>query len=129
MTRSTSNRNARGNTIERRRRREWLVDAFRADVDVIIVTWPEGHTSQWTWRPEIERDPRLARAVNWVRMPACRCYRCGNLLTVDTVTVDRRLPGVHGGTYTAENCRPACGHCNSSVGGKIGAARAAGVLA
>jgi hypothetical protein len=56
---------------------------------------------------------------------ACRCYRCGELLTIETVTVDRIVPGCEGGTYARENIRPACGRDNSSTGGKIGAARAA----
>lgn len=46
----------------------------------------------------------------------CRCYRCGELLTVDTVTVDRIVPGCQGGTYRRDNIRPACGTCNSSTG-------------
>jgi hypothetical protein len=57
-------------------------------------------------------------------MPACRCYRCGKLLTVDTVTVDRIVPGCvktamfpNGGTYVRHNIRPACGDCNSKTGG------------
>lgn len=50
---------------------------------------------------------------------ACRCYRCGALLTVDTVTVDRIRPGCQGGTYRRENIRPACGPCNSETGGRL----------
>jgi hypothetical protein len=48
---------------------------------------------------------------------ACRCYRCGALLTVETVTVDRIKPGCQGGTYRRDNIRPACGPCNSETGG------------
>jgi hypothetical protein len=48
--------------------------------------------------------------------PACRCYRCGKLLTVDTVTADRIKPGCQGGTYRRENLRPACLSCNSITG-------------
>lgn len=55
--------------------------------------------------------------------PACRCYRCGELLTEDTVSIDRIKPGVEGGTYADENTRPACLTCNSSTGGALGAAR------
>lgn len=51
--------------------------------------------------------------------PACRCYRCGQLLTVDTVTVDRIRPGCQGGTYRRDNIRPACGTCNSSTGATV----------
>jgi hypothetical protein len=49
--------------------------------------------------------------------PACRCYRCGHLLTVDTVSADRIIPGCRGGTYRRNNIRPACERCQSVVGG------------
>jgi hypothetical protein len=48
----------------------------------------------------------------------CRCYRCGLVLTFATVTVDRILPGVAGGTYRRNNIRPACSTCNSATGAK-----------
>lgn len=49
----------------------------------------------------------------------CRCYRCGIGLTVDTVTVDRIVPGCQGGKYVRGNIRPACGGCNSHTGGSV----------
>ena len=52
-----------------------------------------------------------------------RCYRCSTELTVDTVTSDRIVPGAEGGTYRRDNIRPACGPCNTSTGGALGAAR------
>lgn len=55
----------------------------------------------------------------------CRCYRCGKLLDLETLTVDRILPGCLGGTYTRENIRPACSTCNSETGGVLGAERSA----
>jgi hypothetical protein len=91
--RGTSNTNARGSVEDRRKRREWLIATFRANVDVAST---------------------LLGFVTW--HPACRCYRCGVLLTVDTVTVDRIIPGCHGGTYRRNNIRPACGTCNSETG-------------
>lgn len=83
--RGTSNRDVRGNTRDRQRRREWLIRTYRSDCGV----------------------------------GTCRCYRCGELLTVDTVTVDRIIPGCQGGTYRRENIRPACAGCNSETGGGI----------
>lgn len=50
---------------------------------------------------------------------ACRCYRCGELLTFDTVTVDKIVPQCCGGTYVRTNIRPACGPCNSKTGGRL----------
>lgn len=47
----------------------------------------------------------------------CRCYRCGHLLTLETMTVDRIVPGCQGGTYRRTNIRPACSGCNSTTGG------------
>lgn len=99
-TRGTSNGNARGGSESRRRRREWIVETYRADVDAVGVEWIGG-----------------ADLVADVAYSACRCYRCGKLLTVDTVTIDRIIPGCKGGTYRRNNIRPACGPCNSEAGG------------
>lgn len=49
----------------------------------------------------------------------CPCCRCGTKLTDATITVDRIVPGVAGGTYRRSNIRPACGLCNSETGGKL----------
>lgn len=99
--RGTTNANARGSNEDRRRRREWLVQTYRADVDAIDVRYVGGD-----------------QMVEDVALPACRCYRCGILLTVDTVTVDRIIPGCRGGTYRRDNIRPACSSCNSITGAK-----------
>ena len=84
--RSTSNANVRGNTVERRIRRAWLVTVYGDGLHV-------------------------------------RCFHCGTLLDVDTVSADRIRPGVLGGTYDRDNIRPACLGCNVSDGGKLGRAR------
>ena len=117
--RGTTNQNSRGNTEDRRRRREWLVDVYQADVDVIRIYWPS--TNEWTenaWSDGLERV-----ADRWERVRACRCYRCGALLSVHTVTVDRIIPGCKGGTYRRNNIRPACGTCNSETGGALASRR------
>jgi 5-methylcytosine-specific restriction endonuclease McrA len=99
--RGTSNGNARGSSTDRRRRREWLVFTYRADVDA-------------------QRHGDLPGACGYGEgIAACRCYRCGTLLTVETVTVDRIIPGCEGGTYRRNNIRPACGTCNSETGGAL----------
>jgi hypothetical protein len=92
--------NARGGSDTRRHRREWLVETFRADRDA-LGAFSAG-------------DAPLGRGV-----PACRCYRCGRLLTVEIVTVDRIVPGCKGGTYRRGNIRPACASCNSETGGGL----------
>lgn len=101
--RGTSNGNARGNASDRQRRRAWLVDTYRANRDVLVLKLGNG--------TEIPLDTLFGRGE-----PACRCYRCGQLLTVDTVTVDRIIPGCRGGTYRRDNIRPACGPCNTVTG-------------
>lgn len=99
--RGTSNGNSNGNSTDRRRRREWLVETYRADTKA-------------RWRFEVlipcESDHPDAQDV-------CRCYRCGTLLTADVVTVDRIIPGCRGGTYHRNNIRPACSDCNEKTGG------------
>jgi hypothetical protein len=102
--RGTTNGNARGGSDDRRRRREWLVTTYRADQDVIVIELFHGPLV-------VEVEPGTEGAV-----AACRCYRCGVLLTTETVTVDRIRPGCQGGTYARTNIRPACGTCNSSTG-------------
>jgi hypothetical protein len=100
----TTNRNARGGSESRRRRREWLVATYRADMDVLAVQV----------RVELEL---LVPVELGHGEPACRCYRCGALLTVATVSADRIKPGCQGGTYRRDNIRPACAGCQSTVGG------------
>lgn len=95
--RGTTNGNARGSVEDRR---EWLVETYRANADALI----NGHPC-----------PVPIGSGE----PACRCYRCGVLLTLDTVTVDRIIPGCKGGTYRRSNIRPACGPCNSETGGAV----------
>jgi hypothetical protein len=46
----------------------------------------------------------------------CSFDDCTILLTFETVTVDRILPGALGGRYTRDNIRPACGPHNFSDG-------------
>lgn len=119
MTRAGT-RDLRGSNTDRRSRREYLVKTFRANVDLeggdhfyddtnpdavpeFILEIQTG-TTQWA--------VPLGQGI-----PACRCYCCGFLLTVDTVTADRIKPGCQGGTYRRNNIRPACKPCQSKVGG------------
>lgn len=111
VRRGTTNGTQRGSSTDRRRRREWLVTTWRADVDVLVVTLFHGPV----FVPVPIGTPDA--------VPACRCYRCGRLLTVDTVSADRVVPGCRGGTYRRENIRPACERCNSVTGGSVRGAR------
>lgn len=102
-TRGTSNRNDRGSSYSRRRRREWLIETYRADMD-------------WALAGEYLNTVVIGVPLG-LGVPACRCYRCGQLLTAITLTVDRIIPGCQGGTYRRTNIRPACPDCNSETGG------------
>lgn len=106
-TRGTSNTNQRGSAEARRRRREWLLATYRANVDIV----PEGATIEYdgefyTASPELQIFTTVGDGI-----PCCRCYRCGKPMTVETLTVDRIIPGCKGGTYRRTNIRPACGDC------------------
>lgn len=115
MNRGTSNSAVRGSSEARRRRKQYLLETFRADVDalsgpdyddptqIIVVPVPLG-------------DGELA----------CRCYRCGELLVAATLEADRIVPGCrktaeypNGGTYVRKNIRPACGPCNRITGNQL----------
>lgn len=136
--RGTSSKDVQGSAADRRRRREWLVETFRADRDLIAVTrtWElDAHRFEVEDSPfrlasdsvaayeseELDDDPEIGAFVGTAAevVPACRCYRCGKLLSVETLTVDRITPGCEGGTYRRNNIRPACGPCNSSTGGRL----------
>lgn len=104
--RGTSNTNDRGSAEDRSKRREWLVQTYRADMDLSdFEVYPPG------WQ-----RPHYVQVPFGSGQAACRCYRCGTLLSVDTVTVDRIIPGCQGGTYRRNNIRPACSTCNSFTG-------------
>jgi 5-methylcytosine-specific restriction endonuclease McrA len=110
--RGTTNRNARGSAEDRRRRRAYLVETYRADVVLVLDDFDNAPQPM---------TPHLASLYykHHQIQQCCRCYRCGKLLTVDTVTVDRIVPGCKGGTYRRTNIRPACSGCNSETGGAL----------
>ena len=127
--RGTSNSNRRGSSYARRRRKEWLLETYPADVAEVQVWWYRGEVVAVT-----PVDPQTKRTtepefIEWGRIdpgfdalsrgPACRCYRCGKLLSMETVTVDRIVPECKGGTYRRTNIRPACLKCNSETGGAL----------
>lgn len=105
----------RGNSTDRRRRSEWLVETFRADQDLVTCPLPWSRPEPWPRNDTSPEDMNLG----WTREPVCRCYRCGKLLTVETVTADRIIPGAQGGTYKRNNIRPACQPCNSITGNEL----------
>lgn len=114
--RGTSNGNSSGSAENRRRRKRWLIETYRANVDASVARDEDGCVYDVQ-----EYNPRLDSCTGYTSgpNPACRCYRCGDLLVFETVTVDRIIPGCQGGTYRRNNIRPACGKCNSETGGAL----------
>jgi hypothetical protein len=47
---------------------------------------------------------------------------CAGLVTFETISADRIVPGYLGGTYRRDNIQPACGPCQSHQGGQHGQA-------
>lgn len=136
VTRGTTNRNERGSSYTRLERREWLVETYRADTDVLVDVERIGFTLYPLPGNLLEVDCaeilNLATRFGLEPKAACRCYRCGCLLTVDTVTSDRIKAGIEGGKYGTPkrdrregrtNVRPACGTCNSQTGAYLCAKR------
>lgn len=134
--RGTTNGNQRGSAETRRKRREWLIENYRADVDVWFITDPWNGSLAEVTKPAGSPDDFSLDFSNWETVPfwavlepkwekVCRCYRCGTFLTVDTVSVDRIIPGCKGGTYRRNNIRPACLPCNSKTGGSVRAGKKA----
>jgi hypothetical protein len=126
-TRGTTNRNERGNAEDRRRRREWLLKTYEADVVVIHWLRPSCGNQVVSLVP---LHPSVSTsAPNVIVAPTCRCYRCGKPLWLSgvvggvefegTLTVDRIKPHKKGGTYARTNIRPACAACNSETGGAL----------
>lgn len=126
--RGTSNGNAAGSSTDRRRRKEWLLATFPADVALVRVSF-EGNPPGELHPVPLDRVDRVvadwstpidgAPAVTVEVLPAVRCYRCATLLHAGTVTADRIIPGCEGGTYRRDNLRPACQPCQSFTGGQL----------
>jgi hypothetical protein len=64
-----------------------------------------GSSSDRRKRRQFLVSPEAGWGGNGVVVP---CFECGTLLTVDTLTVDRIVPGSQGGGYGYENIRPQC---------------------
>lgn len=133
--RSTSNSNSRGSSYQRRAHRQWLVQEFRADVDIIIVHDPIGDltvrpNNRWEYDSMIRRlrpgSRNIFSGMSYELVTVCRCWRCGKLLTAEEVSPDRwPIAGVDGGRYVKGNTRPSCEACNTKVGSALGHARKA----
>lgn len=121
--RGTSNGNARGSAEDRRRRRLFLLETYTADVEALVLVRVEDQMVLEVLQAGDSAVAMLNRWDNtlteWAVRQACRCYRCGDLLVDETLTVDRIIPGCKGGKYRRDNIRPACGHCNSETGGRL----------
>lgn len=128
---------ARGNTNDRRARKAYLVQTYRADTDALITVDVHGAIEQINPMPGVSVENLLDHFtgdnhyISVDRVAACRCFRCGELLTVEAgnITADRIVPGCvkireypNGGTYARKNIRPCCSGCNSRTGNEFKAA-------
>lgn len=111
--RGTSNGNVSGNSEDRRRRKLWLIETYPADCAIAV---PRRFKVELII--PVSKIDQYRNDGDTVHL-CCRCYRCGKLLTFETLTVDRIIPGKFGGTYRRNNIRPACKTCNESTGGKL----------
>lgn len=124
--RSTSNSNVRGNTEQRRKRKAWLVEHWRANstrVTAVVDGEPVGRNTH-----DVDSLVRLWERWGFTDIvvhPTCRCWECGTLLTAETVVADRIVPGSEGGSYARNNLRPHCKDCSERQGGRIGQVRKA----
>jgi 5-methylcytosine-specific restriction endonuclease McrA len=103
----------RGNVTDRQRRKVWLLETYAADCAIAVPT--RFKVELIIPASQIERY----RADGDTVYHCCRCYRCGKLLTLETVTVDRIIPGCKGGTYRRNNIRPSCSDCANKQGGEL----------
>lgn len=115
--RGTSNKNVSGSSYARRARRQWLLETFAADVVLVLGEFDNAP------RP-VSRATLTFDGYGYTVIECCRCYRCGVLLTIETLEVDRIIPGCLGGTYRRNNIRPACGDCNKITGNEAKALKA-----
>ena len=119
--RSTTSKNSQGNTEDRRRRKQYLLDTYRANVDLspaVALAVDLGYVLE-PWQRELLTVP-VGEGI-----PAARCFHCGGLLVLDEISPDRIKPGCLGGSYRRENVRPSCLTCNLRLGGRLGAQRRA----
>lgn len=56
------------------------------------------------------------------------CHYCRKALDILTLTVDRIIPKMFGGTYRKGNIRPACLHCNAVEGVRLREAVKKGIV-
>lgn len=83
----------RGNSTDRRRRRDWVMASF--------APFCLDHA-------ETGCDKRTCEACDETKVA---CVHCGELITAGEMEVDRIVPG---GTYGRTNIQPACRPCNGA---------------
>jgi len=115
--RGCKNANERGNSVARRARKNWLLETYASNVRLVRVEWLDGGLS--INDPDELRYAPESLIASEEEVPTARCYRCGRMLWFETLTVDRIIPGILGGTYARNNIRPACYDCNTSTGGGL----------
>ena len=108
--RGTTNGNARGSAVDRRRR-AWLMTAWASDLPGFVRCYRCGG---FLFNPDA--PPAAVAAMLTAYGEAVALGHLARVLSTHPLTIDRIVPG-WGGTYRRNNIRPACGTCNSETGG------------
>lgn len=58
-------------------------------------------------------DIRSRHESGW---PGWKCYLCGRVLTLESVSIDHVTPLAHAGRTTLDNLKPCCTSCNRAKG-------------
>ncbi len=122
VTRGASNSNQRGSSYQRRDRKNYLLETYAADQPFVRVEWPDGRVQISTEKAEVWQrlvDYFPSQGITFEVTPTTRCFRCGDRLHYDILTVDRIVPYCLGGTYARTNIRPACLDCNTETGSAL----------
>lgn len=131
-SRGTSNSGLTGSSEDRRRRKRYLLETYRADVDVLTIRkddweavallgkiaekYGPGQVFLYDVAPGGDAGTQLWTVPLGEGEIACRCFRCGCLLTCATLECDRIVSGKKGGKYVRDNVRPCCERDNKILG-------------
>lgn len=114
--RGSDHSNVRGSSIDRRRRRAFLMVAYAANIPGFVRCYRCGCL---LFNPDAPPCP-VDADTGYIRPTERQLSLYGTqLYSALSLTIDRIVPGCMGGRYVRNNIRPACGPCNSETGGAL----------